>query len=246
MPTRTALRAFRAILASELLLLLRDRRAILLAVVLPTVLYPMLFLGQRWLQRTSNRALEERRVRVACDVRALEGSQRLIDLLGEQLTIDIEEVDSGELALPSHGKTPADTAENDAEKLAEARAAVARLAGGPGGVLLVARGTDGDPPVSLRLYFDGTNDESTQARRRVDRAIDRFQQERRAEIVERRIGFDPAAGLSTTFFDVARPEDAAGSRLGKILPLLAVIVLLSGGSYAALSTFAGEREAGTL
>jgi hypothetical protein len=229
MPTRTALRAFRAILASELLLLLRDRRAILLAVVLPTVLYPMLFLGQRWLQRTSNRALEERRVRVACDVRALEGSQRLLDLLGEQLTIDIEEVDSGELALPSHGKTPADTAENDAEKLAEARAAVARLAGGPGGVLLVARGTDGDPPVSLRLYFDGTNDESTQARRRVDRAVGPFQQDGGGPILQRRQGLGPAAGLESTVLEVAGPEEAAGSRRGKLVPRLARVVRLRGG-----------------
>ena len=234
MSARPGVRAFRAILAAELLLLLRDRRALMLAVILPTLLYPLIFMGQRWLQSTSRRSLEERRVHVACDLSALDASARLVELLEEEQPIDVVAVDASGLEPAPAAITP------------EERAEVARLAGGPSGVVLLARARAGDPPVALRLYFDGTNDEAAQARRRVDRALDRFQIERRAELVRRRVGSDPAQGLAITAVDVASPEDAAGSRLGRIFPILAVIVLLSGGSYVALSAFAGEREAGTL
>ena len=57
---------------------------------------------------------------------------------------------------------------------------------------------------------------------------------------------DPARGLDLEAVDLARPGDTSGATLGRWLPLLAVMVLLSGGSYAALAVFAGEREAGTL
>ena len=235
MSARPGLRAFRAILAAELLLLLRDRRALLLAVVLPTALYPLIFLGQRWLQSTSRRALEQRTVRVAHDLRGLEASERLLELLREEQPIELSEVDASELE--------ANPAEEDD---AAARAAVERLAGGPSGIVLLAHAVDDDPPVAVRIHFDGTDDEAAQARRRVERALDRFQAERRAEVIRRRIGPDPARGLSVDAVDVATAADAAGSRLGRIFPILAVIVLLSGGSYVALSAFAGEREAGTL
>lgn len=240
---RPAVRAFRAILAAELLLLLRDRRALLLAVVLPTALYPLIFLGQRWLQSTSRRALEQRTVHVAYDLRELEASGRLVELLEEETPIAVVSVDASMLPR-SPGEEPEAAAR--AGVTSEERASVAQLAGGPSGVVLVARAVDGDPPVAVRLYFDGTNDEAAQARRRVDRALDQFQVERRAEVVRSRVGSDPAHGLRITAVDVASPADAAGSRLGRIFPILAVIVLLSGGSYVALSAFAGEREAGTL
>lgn len=230
MSARPSLRTFRAILAAELLLLVRDRRALILAVVLPTALYPLIFLGQRWLQSTSRRALEQRVVRVVHDLRGLEASERLVQLLEEEQPITLVLADASGL-------------NHDAE---EERARVQSLAGGPAGVVLVARAVPGDPPVALRVYFDGTNDEANQARQRVDRALDRFQLERREEIIRRRVGSDPAHGLRITAVDVSSPSDAAGSRLGRIFPILAVIVLLSGGSYVALSAFAGEREAGTL
>lgn len=231
-------RSFGVVLAYELLLLLRDRRALLLAVVLPTALYPLVFLGQRGLENASRKAIEERRIVVACDLEGLEARQRLEDLLQEEGTVEIRSVDAGALRRidPSAPVTP------------EEIAAVRSLAGGPEGVVLVAREilSASGPRVGLRLSYDGTNDVALQAKKRVDRALDAFEKERRSALAAARIGRDPARGLEVTTVDVARPSDAAGSTLGRILPLLAVIVVLSGGSYAALSVFAGEREAGTL
>jgi len=239
-PSRGSARAFRgafgAVLASELLLLLRDRRAILLAVVLPTVLYPLVFLGQRWLERASRRALEGRTVLVACDLEDLPERERLLELLGNERPIEIRAADAQALRGIDASEVPS----------AAERASVADLSGGPGGVVLLAERTGANPPAALRLFYDGTNDAAQQARHRVDRAVDAFQRLRRSERAEELIGRDPARGLELAAVDVAAPGDAAGALLGRILPLLAVVVVLSGGSYAALSVFAGEREAGTL
>ena len=244
MSRRPTARSFRVVLAYELLLLLRDRRALLLAVVLPTALYPLLFLGQRGLERASRRAIEERRIVVACDLEGLEAKERLEDLLQMEGPADLREVRAENLRSidPSAPVSP--------EEVEEVR----RLAGGAEGVVLVARevsgggrsGSGAERGIALRVSYDGTNDVSLQAKRRVDRALDQFQKERRAARAIARIGEDPARGLDVSAVDVAAPSDAAGSSLGRILPLLAVIVVLSGGSYAALSVFAGEREAGTL
>lgn len=231
-----AARAFRAVLGSELLLLLRDRRALLLAVVLPTALYPLVFLGQRSMENASRRAMEGRRVLVACDLEGLASKERLLDLLRAQGPIDVLAADAGPLRAIEPGGAVT----------GPEREAVRRLAGGPEGVVLFARAIEGRPSVALQLDFDGANDVALQARHRVERALDSFQAERRAERAAQVLGSDPARGLELDAVDVANPADAAGALLGRILPLLAVIVVLSGGSYAALSTFAGEREAGTL
>ncbi len=236
MRPRPGVRAFRAVLAAELLLLLRDRRALLLAVVLPTLLFPLIFLGQRWLEGASRRAMEQRTVRVACDLDGLESAERLVELLREEAPIEVLRVDASRLRVIDSGGTVSP----------QEREEVGRLAGGADGVLLVARRVGGEPPVALRLYFDGVNDTALQARRRADRALDAFQTELRARRAEEKIGRDPARGLELSAVDVASAADAGGALLGRILPLLAVIVLLSGGSYVALSAFAGEREAGTL
>jgi sodium transport system permease protein len=233
---RPAARSFRVVLAYELLLLLRDRRALLLAVVLPTALYPLVFLGQRGLEGASRRAIEERRVVVACDLEGLEAEERLVELIQTEGPADVREVRAEHLRsiASSAAVTPAEVEE------------VRRLADGPEGVVLVARTIPSDGAIGLRLSYDGTNDVSLQAKRRVDRAVEQFQKERRSARATARIGEDPASGLEVSAVDVASAPDAAGSTLGRILPLLAVIVVLSGGSYAALSAFAGEREAGTL
>jgi sodium transport system permease protein len=233
---RPGSRSFRVVLAYELLLLLRDRRALLLAVILPTALYPLVFLGQRGLENASRKAIEERRVVVACDLEGLEAKERLLDLLRAEESVDVEIVDAR--ALRSIDSSAAVTpAEADL---------VRSLAGGPESVVLVARNLPDESGVALRLSYDGANEVAVQAKKRVDHALDLFQKEGRAARAIARIGADPGRGLETSAVDVASPSDAAGSTLGRFLPLLAVIVVLSGGSYAALSVFAGEREAGTL
>src|SRR5260221_3973164 len=154
-------RAFRAVLAIELRLLLRDRRAMLLAVVLPTALYPLVFLGQRSMEGASRRAMEERRVIVACDLDGLAARARLVDLLRLEAPIDVLAVDATPLRAIEPGG-PASRREREIGK---------SLAGGPGGIVLVGRGGRGDPSVPVQLYVDRAYDGALHARWRGPRGL---------------------------------------------------------------------------
>lgn len=234
----------RAVLDTELKGLVRDRRAVFSAFVLPMVIYPLIFLGQSWLERISRQTLEARTVHVALDLsRAPEVAVRLSELVALEVLIEPRIVDAQALhALES---------EIDAGGLASIeheRAAVTQILALAGGsdVLLVARTLEKAPHLGLRLYYDETSDVSNEGRKRLEKVLDTLYQEMRKSLLSERIGDDPARGLEFQALDVASAADTSGATLGRLLPLIAVIVFLSGGSYAALSAFAGEREAGTL
>ena len=106
--------------------------------------------------------------------------------------------------------------------------------------------SDEPPGLELRTWFDSTRDLSNEARRRTSKALETLHDELAHAKLVRMLGTDPGAGLEPRAVDVASAEDLSGAALGRLLPLIAVLVLLSGGSYAALSAFAGERESGTL
>ncbi len=231
-------RLARAVFATQVRGLLRDRRALFAAFVLPILLYPLMFLGNSWLERLSTRTLEARTVRAALDLRGApeDAAARLRARLAEEAPIEIEDVDAGAV-LPDAAAAP------DAAPAVERAAA---LLADDHDVLLAALPADPGAPWSLATWYDGTRDVSNEARRRVRLATrdlhDELARERRLQL----LGSDPARGLALTPIDVASPEDQSGALLGRWLPLLAVFVLLAGASHAALAAFAGEREAGTL
>ncbi len=219
-----------AVFAGEMRRLTRDRRAVLLAVVLPMVAFPLLFLFSGKLGDLAEESLASREVTIALDLRALDPADARaihaglgdVDLL---VTTEAIEVD----ALPG-------------------RDAARGLLGTTRHLLAIARPAedpDEDPRPVLHLFHD-TDELPEEAEDRM-RAVLR---DVRAEVSEARlvaaVGADPGAPFQTEAVDVASPEDAAGRGLGSLLPLLAVLVLISGGSFAALDAFAGEREAGTL
>jgi sodium transport system permease protein len=122
----------------------------------------------------------------------------------------------------------------------------ALLAAAGADALIVARQQEDEPHLALRSYFDGTDDASNEANRRVARALLEIAREMRDRKLSDVLGSDPARGLVPVPIDTASSEDKSGAALGRLLPLIAVLVLLSGASYAALAAFAGERENGTL
>lgn len=246
-PARAPLPGFaavvRRVLATELLGLVRDRRALFSALVLPMMLYPLLFIGQGWLDDVSRETLESRTVTVTYDLSAADPAleERVLAALAQELPIELVEVDAAALLTLARG-IEAGTAEG---MRAERHAAQHQLEQ-QGHVLLVALASDDVPPLRLRAYYDGTADVANEARKRVVRALDGLSAVIEHERLVELVGDDPARGLAPDAVDLASERDTSGAFLGRYLPLVAIFVLLSGGSYAALTTFAGEREAGTL
>jgi len=245
-------RATRTVARNEIRRLARDRRALFSAVLLPALIYPLVFHGQAWLQSFSKESMSAQTVRVALDLGSAPepialGLERL---LGQEVPIEI--VYPGQLGLGEVGDALRELQpalyEGQPEALVAERALVGRLfeqdidllvLGAPHAVL-PAR-------LLLRVHHDGSDETSNEALARTRRALDALERERRTELIHLALGVDdPARGLDLTAIDVASAEDAGGAALGRLLPLLAVLVLVSGGAFAALGTFAGEREAGTL
>jgi sodium transport system permease protein len=195
----------------ELVELLRDRRAIFFAFVVPLLLYPVLFISMSAMSRTTD---ETANLKVGFSggaepfVPYLEGHHLLL----EELEFDAEVVRRGDVAL----------------------------------FLSVVPGKR-DGLESLTLYHVATSPSSQEALKRVEGAVDRYSDDLIQErFATRGVAMDPARAVSVEALDLSTEAERSDSRLGRLLPLLLVLLLLSGGSFAALDVVAGEKERGTL
>lgn len=237
-------RAILQVARTELRSLMRDRRAIFSAFVLPLLLYPFLFLGQDRLERLSREGLSEREVTVvlAVDDAAPEFVSALRAELEQREPLVIVDAPA-QLVADLDAEIQRGTAESATHELELFSDAVSN-----GGELLVQCLGHPDVPGRhlVRVHYDGADDLTNEALRRLRESVDALEERLGAERLEALLGPDPAAGLRLESVDLASEEQRSGLMLGRLLPLLAVIVLLSGGATAALAAYSGERESGTL
>ncbi len=285
------------VLRVELLQLARDRRALFSAIVLPALLYPLLFWGTGALKAVGEETMAERTVRALVDLSQTDAETAEAFLAGlvEQGPITLTEVDASELgdsdagdaretarellraAAPAAAEAslpePSDDAAAGSEAVAEVgpgnqpdqqpengsvgkaeRPAVEGPGSDDGGLepfdVLIVASSDGEnrdlARTTFDLWYDVKRDDAREAMGRARGALRDLGEARSAERREHLLGGDPGAGLAPESTDVASEADASGARLGMFLPFIVLLVLISGGAYAALAVFAGEREAGTL
>jgi len=238
---------FGAIFKNELLRLVRDRRALFLAVVLPMLLYPAYFLGAKALGREAERRMESQELVVLVDLaaldtdlfgavdEALDGIENLTTRFDaftdptEPETFGVEDLEAAYAAVGAYDPTGDDEA--------KARA--------PDG-WLVATSRPDDPRPRLTLWHDGSSERAQELSGRLRSALRDVRTAWVDAELERRLERDPALSLAATATDRAEPIDATGSNFGRFLAIVTVTILVSGGAYAALDAFAAEREQGTL
>lgn len=227
----------KAVFATELRTIVRDRRAFFTAVVLPVLLYPILFALTDWMESSSEESLVSTTHTVALDLDALgDEHARPLRAALEDEELFLELVDADPAALEA---TQADAPTPETVLLGDAKAlAVALPADDPR--------ADEERMPTLAIFYDRGNTGSNVAADRVrDAARDlalEVEDRRLLELLPR----DPTELVATTRVDLAPAADTEGQKLGMLLPLIAVLVLVSSASFAALSAFAGERESGTL
>ena len=207
--------------AKELRETLRDRRTLIVMVLLPLVLYPVAIfaIGQGVMMQHSATSERPSRVGVA-------GSSWA----------------AMDQALSGH------------KQITVVRtAARGRKKGGEELDLLVTVPADysrklaADGTVKLRLTYDETRDTSRLALGRARKALGELGEGLRTRRLERR-------SLPSTFSEplrleedsTAEPEEVGAHLLGRVLPLLAILMVLLGAFYPAIDLTAGEKERGTL
>ncbi|MDR7428135.1 MAG: ABC transporter permease subunit, partial [Armatimonadota bacterium] len=206
-----------AVLRKELLETARDRRTLLLAVLLPVVVMPAVALGLPALA-----VREETRLRHTPSRVAVVGGESLRAWLETAAARGWIEV----VAVPA------------------AEAALRR--GAVHAVLEATPGPPGEP-VRLRVLYDEGSVASLLARQKIDRALAEFSLAYvEAELVRRAVRPEQLLPLQVEYASVTPPGRAGGRQLALVLPFFMTVWMLLGGQYAALDLGAGERERGTL
>jgi len=258
----------------ELLDTLRDRRTLIAMIFVPMVLYPAMMLGSLQGFELQVGRLKQERYKVAVESEAAQRWLRAVidsdparrpratSLPAEEI---VELHERGELDVPStapalRDESPAEAARADVRQhppeyeivvMSQADEVRAQVRSGachagvllPGGV--PARGESGSAQVTLVL--DQTDIRSQIAAAGLEGILKRLSEAWLHERL-RRVRLDPQfiTPLETLQEPVATPEKVGGSILGQIVPLILVIMTITGAIYPAIDLTAGERERGTL
>lgn len=207
----------RSVLAKELRETLRDRRTLLMMVVIPVFLYPVLFVLMEQLALFGRRSLEAEPSRVAV---AGGGPDAAAFLAGHPAL----------RVVAASGDPAAAVREGRAEA-----------------VVVLAGAADGEGTTEARIVYDASSDRSNRARDVAEARLGEWADTLLARRLEARglpAGF--AAPLAVADTSVASARAMGGYTLGRILPLVLVLMTVLGVFYPAIDLAAGEKERGTL
>jgi sodium transport system permease protein len=203
---------------------LRDRRTLFTTLVLPLVVYPLLFTVLGTFTSNKKKEIEAEAARIA--VWGPLPARTLAAVLAAKATL-VEQ-------LPT---VPADAVERAQKAVADKRVHV---------VLVVPEAAPG-PSLTVKVYADSTQFESDAMQERVLKAL-RAQaatllEERMVALGQPALSARPLVAEETDLSDSAR---RASSLVGTLLPYMVLILLASAAFYSAIDLTAGEKERGTL
>ncbi len=208
----------------EMLETLRDRRTLIVMVLLPLALYPLIGVGLTQYLTIQQKAQRQRPSTV------LVTGERWPRL--EQALARAERV---QIAKRLPRSTPSEALRG---KLVDAVLEIPER---------VVQRLAAQETVNLAVHYDETRDSSRVALRRVREALETL----RRALVKERIS---AAKLTPTFLkplelkdsSVASSREVGSYMLARVLPLLVMLMVLLGAFYPAIDLTAGEKERGTL
>jgi sodium transport system permease protein len=254
----------RTLFCTEMRMVLRDRRMLITSILLPLLVTPLMFLGSSWSLKKRDRTLQQMTYKYAVTgsnaamVRTLLTATRerlagAEKAKGKAASFNFEEVEcedalpaltKGEVHLVIEGliadeagaqkdaRTPAATGKDaSARPRSEAEDGEPRLAGAP----------------VVRLVYRADRDESGAASSRMHDMLSETRDAQRAKLLKaRQFPVNPAEVGVVTEIDVASAGQVAGLALGRVLTLLLLLFILTGGAIVATDSLAGEKERGTL
>ena len=223
----------------ELVTSFRDRQMAIYAVVLPICMYPVLF----WLMIQGALLVQGRREHtdVHVGVAHATGVEVPADLY-EALSYapGASEVEEGVQPLEFLEPHTLGMRHSPEDVWAELRSEDAEH---PTDAILYL-GADGDEPAVLA--HDSTDSRSELAKRRLERRLERYAEERReAAAVEAGVDVRALRPVVTETRNLAPDEVMGAFLLSIILPLLLVVMAVMGAFYPSVDLTAGERERGT-
>jgi len=197
---------------------LRDRRTLFIMVAVPILLYPAMLIGTEQL--------------FLLGARNLEAESSPVAVIGDppQVLLDLVDADSSLSLVPIQGD--AGTA------IREDAVAVIAVVGSENGPS-ETRG--------VTLLFDAASDRSLRAHSKLRQVVQAWEDSVLADrLRERGLPASFAAPVDVADSSVARASEVGGYTLGRMLPMLLVMMTVLGAFYPAIDLAAGEKERGTL
>ena len=246
-------RIIRTLFKKEMLDVLRDKKTVVMMLVVPVILYPLIFVVVMQVMAAISSSMEEQNYKIA--IEAEDGGaflQRLM-MKGEK-SRDKSAVNKGERqesadTVADHDED-ADSSETtytitmvDPESIDDYEHALEAEE-----LDVYVRGTMQDGKLQYDVYYISSVTNSNYAMNIVMDVFDEYQDELTQAKIEE-AGLDVHEILEPVLYenkDTASREQSLGSIMGSILPFMLVISLLMGTIYPAIDTTAGERERGTL
>jgi sodium transport system permease protein len=261
----------RVLFSHELRMLLRDRRTILVAVVLPLVIYPIIFYATKSTAERRERNLaatvykyavtgsqaEQVRAWIRRGTESLAreapaskgGSGNLADFKSQEITTQdpAAGLKAGDIHFYLEGLSgpEADALPRKKEEPKPEASGETSKSSAPEAAIPAPKRLPGVP--MIRICFQGDRDDSQAGSSKMRDLLDRVQRLERDELLMAR-GFQihPDQIMTTADTNVASAAQVTGSYIGRFLTLFLLTFLLSAGSIAAMDSIAGEKERGSL
>lgn len=213
------MKRMRALFKRELTDILRDKKTLIMMIVVPIILYPLLIVGMTFLMSSIMSSQAEKTYLVA-----FENDEVLSEHIGNILDKEQEEIGYRlEIVKADDCKAALEAEEIDAFVRVEA---------------------DG----SISLCYLSAKDRSTTAVTALNDAFEIYREELREQNIKA-AGLDAELLLNPVSFeeeDFSSTEESIGNLIGSMMPFLIVTVILLGAIYPAIDVTAGEKERGTL
>jgi sodium transport system permease protein len=222
-------RIVRLVVAKELRETLRDRRTVMMMVIIPIFLYPTLFVIIEQLALFGQRNLKAQAARVAVVQPAQTGDTGLVRFLAADGALRITR-----RAQVSAGEVTAGTV--------DAAVVVTPPAGAVDG-----RPPEADASARVRVMYDASRERSQRAREVVNGRLEAWSDTLLARrLAARGLPQSFAKPLAASDTSVASAERMGGYALGRFLPMILILMTVLGAFYPAIDLAAGEKERGTL
>ena len=263
-------RVIKLLLKKELLDVFRDRKAIIMLVLVPLLIYPLIFFGSFAVMTMIQSNMEQGEYKVLLSVDDEGALEQQIaeyneDKKSEKEKSDVDKASAGDQSVEKESSSSDEEKsrilvvyisdyirngefelENDTP---EGRAALAdKILQAEKADVYVDTQISSDGRVTYRTKYVSSITDSNYAETVVKDILDDLSDEETRNALEE-AGLD-AEKVTHPFGikreNIASTEQSAGSILGMILPFMLVVSLLMGTMYPAIDTTAGEKERGTL
>jgi len=217
------MRVIATVFKKEMIDTLRDRRALVLMIVLPLLLFPTIFKVMVSVEKRQAAKAEAKKLRVACIDQG--NASRFVEMLKERNDVEIVHATRDNVTSMIH----VDSLD---------------------GAFLFANTFDDDvaemKPGRLDFYFKSTGDREI-VENRLRETVDRYEKELLDERFKRlELDQTIVEAVKLEPHNVASVQERVGGAVGGFLPYMFILFCFIGAMYPAIDLGAGEKERGTL